>query len=236
MFTNEDQSSRPEITDISYPRMPHIQVTSKGVEKLLFNLNPNKAAGPDEIPARVLKELAPEISTVLSHIFNQSLATGLVPEDWKHANIVPIFKKGDRTKAENYRPVSLTCICCKLLEHIVVSNMMSHLEEYDILSKFQHGFRSGHSCETQLLLSYHDLAAAYSEKCQVDMIVLDFSKAFDKVPHHRLISKLEHYGIRGNTLAWIKSFLTQRTQSVVIESKKSSSVSVRSGVPQGTVL
>jgi hypothetical protein len=236
VFTQEDTSHIPVKSSLPYPSMPKIQVQRKGVEKLLQNINSNKAAGPDKLPDRVLKEMASEISTVLTHIFNQSLATGQLPKDWIQANIVPVYKKGDKTRAENYRTVSLTSIACKLLEHIVVSGVLKHTDKYKILSVFQHGFRSGHSCETQVLLTAHDLAAAHNRKSQVDMAILDFSKAFDKVPHERLLQKLYHYGIRGNTLAWMRSFLTLRTQSVTIEGEKSSPARVASGVPQGTVL
>ncbi len=236
VFTSEDLSAIPSMDSPQYPTMAPIQVERKGVEKLLKNLNASKAAGPDCIPSRVLKELASEISPYLTDIFNQSLSTGAVPKAWKEANIVPIFKKGDKLKASNYRPVSLTCIVSKVLEHIVVSSIMKHSDRHKILTEFQHGFRSNHSCETQVLLTAHDLASAYKKKKQVDMVVLDFTKAFDKVPHERLLLKLDHYGIRNSTHQWIRSFLTMRSQSVVLEGAKSPPASVLSGVPQGTVM
>ncbi len=236
VFTSEDLSEIPSMATPRYPAMAPIQVDRKGVEKLLKNLNASKAAGPDCVPSRVLKELASEISPYFTDIFNQSLLTGIVPKAWKEANIVPIFKKGDKLKASNYRPVSLTCIASKILEHIVVSSVMKHSDRHQILSEFQHGFRSNHSCETQVLLTAHDLAGAYKRKKQVDMVVLDFTKAFDKVPHERLLHKLDHYGIRDSTHQWIRSFLTMRSQSVVLEGEKSPPASVLSGVPQGTVM
>ena len=192
--------------------MPTIQIEQKGVEKLLSSLNSGKAAGPDDLPPRVLKELSSVISWFLTRIFQQSLETGKIPKQWKEANIIPIFKKGDKTMASNYRPVSLTCVASKLLEHIIVSAMLDHADRHNILSEYQHGFRKGRSCETQLLLTAQDLASAYNRKKQIDMIVLDFSKAFDKVPHRRLVTKLDHYGIRGSTLQWIQDFLADRTQ------------------------
>ena len=127
---------------------------------------------------------------------------GCVPDDWKLANVAPIFKKGDRGKASNYRPVSLTCISCKLLEHIVSSNVMSHLEAHDILTDAQHGFRRRRSCETQLILTVQDSAQGIEDKQQIDVILLDFSKAFDKVPHRRLLHKLGYYGVRGLFVCW----------------------------------
>ncbi len=206
------------------------------VQKLLSNLNTSKAAGPDGISAKILKELACEISPILTHILNQSLHTGDIPSDWLDANVMPLFKKGDKLKAENYRPVSLTCIVCKLLEHIIFANVMDHADLHNIMTKFQHGFRTKHSCETQLLLTTHDMTKSYDNKLQVDMIVLDFSKAFDKVPHERLLHKLNHFSIGGKTHKWIRTLLMQRSQSFVLEGSYSSKVHVTSDIPQGTVL
>ena len=152
------------------------------------------------------------------------------------ANIVPLFKKGDRANPANYRPVSLTSICCKILEHVLHSTIINHLESQKILCENQHGFRKSRSCESQLILTVDDLARNMDDGCQTDAILLDFSKAFDKVCHRLLIHKLDHYGIRGNNLMWIKDFLSNRLQNVVLEGDKSREASVTSGVPQGTVL
>ena len=146
------------------------------------------------------------------------------------------FRKGGKYNAANYRPISLTCVTCKLMEHIITSHIMSHLEKNEILCPEQHGFRRGHSCETQLL-GYVDEATREIEKGnQEDTIVLDFSRAFDKVSHTLLIHKLQRYGIRGRTNAWIKDFLTDRQQAVVVEGTRSDPLPVESGVPQGSVL
>ena len=237
VFTSDtDDVNLPTILPSQYPNMQNIEVHVNGVKKLLENIDPGKSTGPDNIQAVLLKETASEISPILTHIFNQSLQSGVLPNDWKEALIVPVFKKGDKTKAENYRPISLTSIACKTLEHIVVSSIMSHLDTHSILSHCQHGFRRNRSCETQLLLTSQDLADSYKRKKQVDMILLDFSKAFDKVSHKRLLLKLSHYGIQDQTLDWIKAFLTNRNQSVVLEGAKSKAAPVVSGVPQGTFL
>ncbi|KAK3096436.1 hypothetical protein FSP39_000095 [Pinctada imbricata] len=216
--------------------MPDIKIDSRGVHKLLKGLKPHKATGPDMVPARLLKDFADEFSTILTRLFQSSLDGSRIPSDWRKAAIVPIYKKGDKHKASNYRPVSLTSISCKLLEHIIHSNIMDHYEHLDILTDKQHGFRSKRSCETQLILTIQELASTLSVGEQVDVILLDFSKAFDKVPHTRLLNKLEYYGVRGNINYWISDFLISRTQQVVLEGTASSTADVLSGVPQGTVL
>ena len=147
-----------------------------------------------------------------------------------------IYKKGARHDAANYRPASLTSLCCKLLEHVIVSNMVKHLEKHDILNDCQHGFRAKRSCETQILRLYHELAASLDKKTQTDIVILDFSKAYDRIPHQQLLKKIHHYGIRDNTFKWIASFLSQRTQQVLVEGRSSEKVPVISGVPQGSVL
>ena len=192
-----------------YQRIDNLNIHTKGVENLLQKLKINKASGPDDLPAYILRETAVEIAPVLTAIFNQSLKTGTLPEDWLKANIAPIFKKGNKNLAENYRPISLTCICCKVMEHIICKHILTHLEKYDTLTILQHGFRTGFSCETQLIVTLHDLMKYRDKKIQVDMAILDFSKAFDTVPHNRLLCKLNHYGIKGNTLKWIGTFLKQ---------------------------
>ena len=139
--------------------------------------------------------------------------------------------------AENYRPISLTCIPCKILEHILCSHIRSHLDERGALSPANHGFRKYFSCETQLALTVQDLVDRRDKpRTQIDVGVLDFSKAFDKVPHKRLMNKLRLYGIDGNIARWIQAFLSNRTQRVVVDGCKSESAEVKSGVPQGTVM
>ena len=208
----------------------------EGVQKLLSNLNVTKASGPDNISCKILCELSTELAPVLCSIFQQSIHTGQIPHDWTTAFVTPIFKKGNHHLAGNYRPVSLTSVPCKILEHIICSHIRSHLDKHNILTQWQHGFRSKHSCETQLLITLHDLLHWRDQKVQVDMVVLDFAKAFDTVPHRSLLGKLQHYGIDDDILNWVSAFLTCRTQSVVVDGQTSNSASVDSGVPQGTVL
>ena len=159
-----------------------------------------------------------------------------LPDIWKHANVNPIYKKGDKTNPSNYRPVSLTCISCKLLEHIICNRLVQHLTRYKILYPLQHGFRDKRSCESKLIEFVHNIAFNMQKGHQNDVVVMDFAKAFDKVAHHRLLYKLSSYVVKGNTLGWIGSFLSGRSQKVVLEGKSSSSIPVLSGVPQGSVI
>ena len=185
VFTKSEYKQVP-LMDRSVPFMHDIVVTKEGVTKLLKGLNPSKALGPDELHLRVLKELAMELGPVFAHLFQQSIDTGEIPKEWSLANICPLFKKGDRSLARNYRPVSLTCIPCMLLEHIVCSNIMAHLDEHELLSDRQHAFRKWHSCESQLTTVINDWAKILDKKGQVDTFILDFEKAFDTPPHDSL--------------------------------------------------
>ena len=217
VFNDVEQGEIPRLYGPDYPDIADLYISIQGVEKLLRNICPTKAAGPDSISCCFLKECSSELAPILSQIFNQSLLEGEVPSDWRNANVAPVFKKGNRDLAENYRPVSLTCVCCKIMEHIICLHIRSHLDEYGILSCLQHGFWK-------------------FKNTQIDMAVLDFSKAFDTVPHKRLLGKLSFYGVKGDILSWVQAFLEDREQKVVVDGRSSSSEAVTSGVPQGTVL
>ena len=187
MFTNESTDSVPQSALNQYPDIPKLVISVNGVEKLLANLNTGKAAGPDGLSGKLLKGTSSEIAPILHAIFQRSIDEGTVPRAWKHANISPVFKKKDRCDPANYRPVSLTCISCKILEHIINRHVLDHLDAHGILADEQHGFRKRRSCETQLILTCHDLASVVNNCGQVDMLVLDFAKAFDTVAHKRLL-------------------------------------------------
>ena len=180
--------------------------------------------------------MAEEIAPPVALIFNKSIAEGKLPSEWKEAFISSIYKKGSKNLAENYRPISLTSILCKVLESQVRELVLSHLKENKLLSSKQYGFIGGRSTALQLLYYLDHCARKIAEGKVVDSVYFDFSKAFDKVPHRRLLGKLEAYGISGSILNWIREFLCGRTQTVVVNGEKSKKAAVRSGIPQGTVL
>ena len=218
------------------PTCSTITIKEEGVEKLLRNLNPWKAPGPDGITPKILKELASELAPALTLLFQSSINSGCVPLDWRTAHVSPIFKKGERYKPANYRPISLTSVPGKLLEHIIVHNVMDFVENNNILCREQHGFRKKRSCVSQLIGLVDEVTHSREKGKQTDMLVMDFAKAFDKVSHSLLTHKLQHYGITGNINNWIHNFLRDRRQAVVVDGTTSTFVPVESGVPQGSVL
>ena len=242
-FTREDESDPPSKGASPFSSMGDITVDPKGVAKLLDGLNVHKASGPDGLNARVLKECSNEISPKMALIYSESLARGDVHDEWRQANVSPVLKNCEKYDAANYRPVSLICICSKTLENILVSKINKHLSLDSILADCQHGFRSQRFCETQLVQVQfvHDIisnldGAMNRGHQQTDLIIIDFAKAFDKVPHRRLLHKLEYYEIRGSTHKWINSWLSGRTQRVVLDRQASDPVPVLPDVPQGSVL
>ena len=222
------------------PRMPpshqlnYISVSLAEVEKLLSKLSPTKACGFDSIPARILKESAGTIAPSLTALFNMSLHSGKIPTEWKLANVVPVPKKGDPHSIYNYRPVSLLSLVSKLLEHAVFNKVSAFIQNY--LYDLQHGFRHKRSCITQLLSVFHEIGRMLDSGHEIDLIYLDFSKAFDSVPHQKLLAKLSAYGISGTLLNWFTDYLNNRKQRVVVEGVSSPFLSVTSGVPQGSVI
>ena len=236
VFTDDTKTSIPNLGPSQYPSMEDITVSCKGVVKLWKNLKPHKAAGPDDIHLMLLKEAADKIAPAITLLFQASLNQGNTPSTWRKALVVPIFKKGSKSDASNYRPISLTSVLCKLCEHILHSTIITHLANHKILSDAQHGFRKRRSCDTQLLLVLNDFSRGLEDKSQTDVIFLDFAKAFDKVSHQGLLEKAYYYGIRGHTFKWIKSFLDNRSQQVVIDGHFSIDAKITSGVPQGSVL
>ena len=239
VFIKENLNDEP-MTSIGeksrYIYTGEIRVTPDAILQRINKLNRGKAQGPDEIPPRVIYELGRELSVPLSILFNKSLELGKIPLEWKNANVVAIFKKGTKSNPGNYRPVSLTCVTCKILESVIRDAIVEHMNDYNLYSDCQHGFRKRRSCVTQLLHVMEDLSLLVENGCDIDVIYFDFRKAFDQVPHQRLLSKLASYGIAGNILQWIADFLSNRCQTVRVGNCYSSKADVLSGIPQGSIL
>ena len=213
-----------------------IEVSLENLTKNLKSLNIRKASGPEGINARILRETADQLAPALKIMFEKNLDEGTLPYQWKEAHVVALFKKGIKRDANNYRPVSFTSICGKFLEKIVRDNIVKTLESQGVIHKDQHGFRGGRSCCTQLLEVIEVWTRWFDLGLPWDAIYTDFSKAFDSVPHQRLLNKIHAHGIRGKLLKWIESFLSNRRQRVILGSQKSNWQPVTSGITQGSVL
>ena len=236
VFTTE-MDKPPEIQDmVVRHKLENITVTTRKVREKILALKPDSAPGPDGITGHLLQGLVEELAPALALIFSKSMEEGVVPEDWRTANVTPIFKKGARTEPENYRPVSLTSIPCKLIESIVKDSLMAHLEENMLMNPSQHGFMPGKSCATNLLEFFEVVTRTVDDGKNMDIIFLDFEKAFDKVPKECLLAKLAAHGIGGQVLHWVRSRLTARSQRVVLNGEASELAAMESGVPQGSVL
>ena len=235
VFTREDTSSFPvpetKFKGSEGERLGQLVVTPEVVASKINNMK--ESPGVDVISSKILKETVEQIST---HVFNMSLQEGIVPLEWKEANIIPLFKKGSRNKSVIYRPVSLTSVICKLLETIIRDDIMDRLVKHKLINPSQHGFLKARSCVTNVLCFFEEITKWVDEGSPVDVIYLDFQKAFDKVPHQRLILKLKSHGMGNSITNWIEQWLTDRRQSVVVDGGVSSWKSVLRGVPQGSVL
>ena len=206
----------------------------QNVERVLRNLDNDKAHGPDGIPARLLTETAAEISPSICALFNKSVRTGVVPDEWKLANIVPVHKKRDREHAENYRPISLLPLVSKVFERCIFNSIKYHV--FRQINPCQHGFVAGRSCVTQLIEVLEQIGRVLDRGKQIDVIYLDMSKVFDKVSHTRFLSRLRDFGFGGNILKWFSSYLENRYQQTIASGVTSQPLLVFPGVPQGSIL
>ena len=237
VFTKDDGNTPPpNFGEQTAEKIQDVYLSAEGVEEVLLGLNPNKAAGPDDMTCRTMKECAKELAPHLCKIYRKSLDDGEVPQRWKEANIVPIHKSGSKAIMANFRPVALTSVVCKVLEKIICSAIMSFLMTNDLISEQQHGFVRGRSCQTNILLCLEKWTEIVDGGNNVDVAYFDYAKAFDKVSHRLLLVKLQGYGIDGKLLHWLKDYLESRKQRVVVGNAMSQWLEVVSGTTQGTVL
>ena len=240
-FTNSDQIREVTSPELDVPTISHLIITNDMVCDKIKSLSPDKAVGPDDISCRMLKLCSNSISPVLTRIFNISISTGNLPSCWKIANVVPVYKKGNRCDLKNYRPIALTSIVVKMLESFVSDHIRDHLMTNGLMYTDQHGFSPGKSCASALSEAVCEwnkiLDRRTSPTPRIDLVSVDYSRAFDSISHDVLFEKLHRtYGFKGPLLNWISSFISNRHQRVVFRGKMSDFVPVLSGVPQGSVL
>lgn len=221
----------------NYPELKDIHFSPDSVKLALSKIRPHSSGGPDYVNPTVLSLLKDELCLPLSIIFNCSFQTGKLPSIWKLANVTPIYKRsGSANNVNNYRPISLTCSPCKVMESIIRVHMLLHLTKNNIISPEQFGFLPHHSTELQLIDCLNDWSMSLDNSIPLDVIYFDFSKAFDTVSHPKLFQLIKSYNIAGNLYNWLFDFVTDRVQRVCINGSFSSITRVLSGVPQGSVL
>lgn len=237
VFSEPSENTDQQEPDSNNIKLCDIQFNEEDIIiKAIASMSTRSSPGPDKFPSIILKQCKNELATPLYILWRKSLDKGEVPKIHKHQTIVPIFKKDSKAKPENYRPVSLTSHILKVFERVLRGRIVQYIEENNLLSKNQYGFRPGRSTISQLLAHINSMIEILERNHNADVLYLYFAKAFDKVCHKTLLQKLEGFGIQGKILNWLKSFLNERYQRVNIQGKLSEPEKVKSGVPQGTVL
>lgn len=219
-----------------YCNLDNIIISVQDVKDNLQILNTNKATGPDNLNPMLLKQASSELAYPLTKLFNLSLQSSTVPNQWKIANVTPVYKKGSANTVSNYRPISLLSVLGKCMERCIFKYLYNFLHSNNILTPSQSGFRPNDSTVNQLLSISSDFYRAIDQGKEIRVVFFDISKAFDKVWHKGLLYKLSNLGIRGNLLKWFHSYLHNRKQCVVINGTKSYLKNVQAGVPQGSIL
>ena len=216
--------------------LERINIHVNEVLDVLLNLDPSKASGPDMISSKMLKETAHTIAPSLARLISLSLDTTTVPQGWKDANVIPIFKKGNKSMCENYRPISLLNITAKICEKIVFKHIFNYIKSNDLITSHQSGFTPNDSTVNQLVYLYNLFAKALNDKKDIRLVFCDQSKAFDRVWHNGLLYKLKTFGIVNSLHDWLHNYLSRRRQRVTIRNSCSSWGNITAGVPQGSVL
>ena len=234
-----DESSAPDLTEpgpSDFPGLHSLVISPVEVSFILKSLPLGKASGPDGINNRILRELSLELSHPLSSLFNFSLTKGIFPSSWKEAHVCPIFKSGDPSLVNNYRPISLLSTLGKVFERVIFKHTYNYLHENHILTSLQSGFTPGDSTINQLTFLYNMFSQALDSGKEIRAVFCDISKAFDRVWHDGLLYKLKLIGVSGNVLSWFTSYLTGRKQRVVLPGTQSAWNDITAGVPQGSIL
>ena len=216
--------------------LSYVPFDQGSILKKLNKLRAGTTSEPDNIPAQFLKHVSPYICQPLSFLFESFFLNSYIPPVWKIAHVRPIHKSGSASDVANYRPICLTCICGKVMESIISDHLLEFLLEHKLISKNQHGFLSKRSTCTQLIESLQDWVMALKSKIPLDIAYIDFRKAFETVSHPKLLHKLSSYGIKFELLAWIREFLENRSQCVMVDGHCSNFIAVKSGVVQGSVI
>jgi hypothetical protein len=234
---NDDDFEVPDVQmELDHEPIEHIRILEKDVDDIIKCLDVNKAYGPDNVSPKLLKEARPSIVKVLTRIFNKSLELAKFPLIWKRANVLPIYKKAETFFTINYRPVSLLSILAKVFEKIVFKYLYNYFRTHFLISVWQSGFLPGSSTITQLVELHDQFCKAMNSGKEIRVVFLDISKAFDRVWHKGLLLKLRSCGITGRLLDWLKDYLTDRQQRVIINGEHSEWGNINAGVPQGSVL
>ena len=214
----------------------NITFSPTAVINAIKKLKPNSASGPDGFPPLLFKKVSASLAEPLSLLFTSFFSMGQVPQEWLRAIVTPVYKSGPASNAKNYRPISLTSVACKLMERIIVCEILCYLRCNNLISKQQHGFLSRRSTTTNLLETLNDWTLAIDNKNALSAVYIDFARAFDTVCRSKLCYKLSCYGIAGSLLNWIQSFLTDRSQCTRVGHTCSDYVSLSSGIVQGSIL